>query len=572
MAAMFIACGQDAGSVAESAWTQLTTTYDAETKILKQSLFVPSLPVGSVGGGTMYPSQKASLGLLKCQGEGGKRRLAGLVACFCMALDISTAAAIASGGFTDAHKKLARSRSKLLEVKLTISRDARSLFGLEQSVMSAALPKARKLSSFVKCGRCRQDRQKCERPDESQKCLRCAKHKHNCDSGRPSNRAQRVQKLSVRQRALSNEQAAVASSTTQSACLAVDSSDPGSSQDALVLKVEDSSSSRSSRSASFELATSWSPTSTLQDSQTSSRYGSIYSLQGVPDQFSLSNSPSSAGHSATYGQTEAEWLQGAFHETSNVLQAVESPSTNSQMNSSAASWSRLSVVDVQMLSGLTNVRPSRLRTSTPFEQRLDTRIDRLWGNYKTFANASSKGLGVTPLFGRTLSELFRQSRQMAENGDDLVADVRFACGAADACMNKKLSKETRARYLEAYHHYDSRANVKYRIAVEEFARQIAEDESPDVLPLYTATFLHYAAGACMKGSDELLKATFAFKYFNQFTAGFPIRIRMLPAYNGTWSMVMLLANNDQDPGMKINTVMFALGRARVEFDREEGLC
>ncbi|KAF9697229.1 hypothetical protein EKO04_004676 [Ascochyta lentis] len=111
VAAMFIACGQDAGSVAESAWTQLTTTYDGDSKTLKLSLFFPSLPVGTVGGGTMYPSQKASLELLKCRGQGSKRRLAGLVACFCMALDISTAAAIASGGFTDAHKRLARDKA-----------------------------------------------------------------------------------------------------------------------------------------------------------------------------------------------------------------------------------------------------------------------------------------------------------------------------------------------------------------------------------------------------------------------------------------------------------------------------
>ncbi|KZM21976.1 Hydroxymethylglutaryl-CoA reductase (NADPH) [Ascochyta rabiei] len=110
VAAMFIACGQDAGSVAESAWTHLTTTYDADSKKLNLSLFFPSLPVGTVGGGTMYPSQKVSLELLRCQDPGSKRRLAGLVACFCMALDVSTAAAIASGGFTDAHKKLARDR------------------------------------------------------------------------------------------------------------------------------------------------------------------------------------------------------------------------------------------------------------------------------------------------------------------------------------------------------------------------------------------------------------------------------------------------------------------------------
>lgn len=116
VAAMFIACGQDAGSVAESAWAHLTTTLDSETKILKLGLFFPSLPVGTVGGGTMYPSQEASLELLRCRGPGSKKRLAGLVTCFCMALDVSTAAAIASGGFTNAHKKLAR--DKLDESKL----------------------------------------------------------------------------------------------------------------------------------------------------------------------------------------------------------------------------------------------------------------------------------------------------------------------------------------------------------------------------------------------------------------------------------------------------------------------
>ena len=111
VAAMFIACGQDAASVAESAWAHLTAEFDANTKDLRLSLFFPSLPVGTVGGGTMYPSQEASLELLRCKGHGSKSRLAGLVACFCLALDVSTAAAIASGGFTNAHKKLARDRS-----------------------------------------------------------------------------------------------------------------------------------------------------------------------------------------------------------------------------------------------------------------------------------------------------------------------------------------------------------------------------------------------------------------------------------------------------------------------------
>jgi NADP-dependent 3-hydroxy-3-methylglutaryl-CoA reductase len=110
IAAMFIACGQDAGSVAESSWSHLTLGYDWMAKDLKLSLFLPSLPVGTVGGGTSYTTQKASLDLLKCHGPGMKRRLAGLIAAFALALDVSTAAALANGTFTQSHERLARGK------------------------------------------------------------------------------------------------------------------------------------------------------------------------------------------------------------------------------------------------------------------------------------------------------------------------------------------------------------------------------------------------------------------------------------------------------------------------------
>lgn len=108
IAAMFIACGQDAASVAEASWTHLTLDHDRETKRLKLSLFLPSLPVGVIGGGTSYTTQKVSLELLKCCGPGMKRRLAGLTAAFALALDLSTCAAVATGTFTESHKRLAR--------------------------------------------------------------------------------------------------------------------------------------------------------------------------------------------------------------------------------------------------------------------------------------------------------------------------------------------------------------------------------------------------------------------------------------------------------------------------------
>jgi hydroxymethylglutaryl-CoA reductase len=110
VAAMFVACGQDAGSVAESAWSHLTLDYDKEAERLKLSLFFPSLPVCIVGGGTSYEAQKASLRLLKCDKPGTKHRLAGLIAAFALALDVSTSAAISSGTFTQSHERLARGK------------------------------------------------------------------------------------------------------------------------------------------------------------------------------------------------------------------------------------------------------------------------------------------------------------------------------------------------------------------------------------------------------------------------------------------------------------------------------
>ncbi|KAF1961048.1 substrate-binding domain of hmg-CoA reductase [Byssothecium circinans] len=108
IAAMFLSCGQDVGSVAEGCWSHLTPEYDWTTGELRLSMFFPSLPVGVVGGGTFYATQQESLQILECQGPGGKRRFAGLVGAFALALDMSTVAAIANNTFAKSHAALAR--------------------------------------------------------------------------------------------------------------------------------------------------------------------------------------------------------------------------------------------------------------------------------------------------------------------------------------------------------------------------------------------------------------------------------------------------------------------------------
>ncbi|KAB8213065.1 hydroxymethylglutaryl-CoA reductase [Aspergillus novoparasiticus] len=108
VAALFVSTGQDAGSIAEASWSHLTSEYDYETKALKMSLYFPSLPVGTVGGGTRYPSQRECLNMLGCAEPAGKRKLAGKIAAFALALDASTSAAIANDTFTKSHMRLAR--------------------------------------------------------------------------------------------------------------------------------------------------------------------------------------------------------------------------------------------------------------------------------------------------------------------------------------------------------------------------------------------------------------------------------------------------------------------------------
>ncbi|KAL5401417.1 hypothetical protein PMIN03_011531 [Paraphaeosphaeria minitans] len=112
IAAMFISCGQDAASVAEGCWSHLTPEYDWTTKELRLTMFFPSLPVAVVGGGTFYETQQEYLRLLRCDASGGKRRLAGLIGAFSLALDVSTSAAIANNTFAQSHANLARGKEQ----------------------------------------------------------------------------------------------------------------------------------------------------------------------------------------------------------------------------------------------------------------------------------------------------------------------------------------------------------------------------------------------------------------------------------------------------------------------------
>jgi hydroxymethylglutaryl-CoA reductase (NADPH) len=109
IAAIFTATGQDIACVHESSIGQLYLELTDDNEVYA-TLRLPSLVVGSVGGGTSLAQQKECLELIGCAGPGCSHKLAEVIAGFCLALDLSTLAAIASDQFARAHEKLGRNR------------------------------------------------------------------------------------------------------------------------------------------------------------------------------------------------------------------------------------------------------------------------------------------------------------------------------------------------------------------------------------------------------------------------------------------------------------------------------
>jgi hydroxymethylglutaryl-CoA reductase (NADPH) len=109
LAALYIACGQDAACVAECAVgvTRFETTADGD---LYAAVTLPNLLVGTVGGGTALPSQRACLEIMGLAGEGKARAFAEICAALVLAGELSIIGALASGEFTRAHQRLARTR------------------------------------------------------------------------------------------------------------------------------------------------------------------------------------------------------------------------------------------------------------------------------------------------------------------------------------------------------------------------------------------------------------------------------------------------------------------------------
>ena len=109
LAALYIATGQDAACVAESA-VGFTRMEDRDGALFA-SVTLPNIIVGTVGGGTALPAQRAFLDLLGVRGAGQAAALAEVAAATCLCGELSIVAAMATGDFTHAHASLARGRA-----------------------------------------------------------------------------------------------------------------------------------------------------------------------------------------------------------------------------------------------------------------------------------------------------------------------------------------------------------------------------------------------------------------------------------------------------------------------------
>jgi len=107
VAALFLACGQDVACVSEAsvALNRMEVTDDGDLYVC---VTLPSLILGSVGGGTRLPTATEALRILGCVGEGGAAKLAEITAALALAGEISIAGAMCSGEFAQAHRRLGR--------------------------------------------------------------------------------------------------------------------------------------------------------------------------------------------------------------------------------------------------------------------------------------------------------------------------------------------------------------------------------------------------------------------------------------------------------------------------------
>ena len=107
LTAIYLATGQDTACVAENSIGHYQI--EPQENDVKFRLTLPSMTIGTVGGGTRLSPQQQNLKLLGCDtGDTSARKLAEIICASALALEISLFSALASHTFTRAHMKYGR--------------------------------------------------------------------------------------------------------------------------------------------------------------------------------------------------------------------------------------------------------------------------------------------------------------------------------------------------------------------------------------------------------------------------------------------------------------------------------
>ena len=109
IAAIYIATGQDAAHVVEGSMG--ITTMKKVDKDLYVAVYLPSLMIGIIGGGTHLLTQKNAFSILKLDGQGNVLEFADVIAGAVLAGEISLLASLSAGSLGVSHKKLGRGES-----------------------------------------------------------------------------------------------------------------------------------------------------------------------------------------------------------------------------------------------------------------------------------------------------------------------------------------------------------------------------------------------------------------------------------------------------------------------------
>ena len=109
LAAVLLACGQDVAYLTECATGALDFDL-TEAGDLYASVSLPSILVGTVGGGSQKGTARECLALLGCSGPGSANTLAEILGAVVLAGDLSLMSAFTSHEFVAAHEKLGRNR------------------------------------------------------------------------------------------------------------------------------------------------------------------------------------------------------------------------------------------------------------------------------------------------------------------------------------------------------------------------------------------------------------------------------------------------------------------------------